>query len=99
MALSLVGKHCAVVGGTGIIGSHIALAFAQKGAVVTVLGRTALDAARELGPRLSSCTPAEQRPVGHRFIPLDVSDKAAMESVFGSMKQVSTQSPPFAYFR
>lgn len=54
MVLRFAGKHAAVVGATGVIGSHIAQAFARQGAVVSLLGRSALQQrdrlARQLAP-------------------------------------------------
>ncbi|UNI19921.1 3-oxoacyl-[acyl-carrier-protein] reductase [Purpureocillium takamizusanense] len=60
--LSLAGKHCAVVGGTGHIGFHIAKAFASRGAVVTVLGRSALEARPKLEPKLVPYSPPPPAP-------------------------------------
>lgn len=57
MALRFAGKHCAVVGATGIIGSHIAKAFAREGAVISLLGRSVLDARPRLERELTSYTP------------------------------------------
>ncbi|RDA83795.1 hypothetical protein CP532_4605 [Ophiocordyceps camponoti-leonardi (nom. inval.)] len=76
------GRHCAVVGATGLIGSHIAAAFARQGAAVSVLGRSALQAQSRL--RLE--------PGDHRFIPVDVSDAAQIKAVFAA--PVPSSDPP-----
>ncbi|KAG5918017.1 hypothetical protein E4U42_007040 [Claviceps africana] len=84
--LLLAGKHAAVVGATGIIGIHIARAFAAHGAVVSLLGRSALDARAKLEPQLHAfCgSPASaDGPSAHQFIRLDVADKASIKDVFG----------------
>lgn len=91
MALRLAGKHAAVVGATGIIGSHIARAFANQGAVVSLLGRTAVHKRAALESQLQpvaqssspSQSPADVLPSSHQFIRLDVSDAAHIKSVFG----------------
>jgi 3-oxoacyl-[acyl-carrier protein] reductase len=97
MALRLAGKHAAVVGATGIIGSHIARAFANHGAVVSLLGRTAVDKRAALESQLqpvaqttsssssssSSQLAADTLPSSHQFIRLDVSNAAHIKSVFG----------------
>lgn len=90
MALRFAGKHCAVVGGTGIIGSHIAKAFAANGAVVSVLGRSAVDMRPALESQLQPYKPpteatlSTKSPNSHQFIRLDVSDAANIKSVFSS---------------
>ncbi|PFH56655.1 hypothetical protein XA68_16194 [Ophiocordyceps unilateralis] len=70
-------RHCAVVGATGLIGSHIAIAFARQGAAVSLLGRSALQARPRLEPDLPP-------PGPHRFIPLDVADAANIKAVFAA---------------
>ncbi|KAF4126341.1 3-oxoacyl-[acyl-carrier protein] reductase [Geosmithia morbida] len=50
----IAGKHCAIVGATGTIGTAIARAFASKGAVLSLLGRTALDMQSKMEPTLST---------------------------------------------
>lgn len=87
MPLSLAGKHCAIVGATGIIGSSIARAFANQGAVLTLLSRTVLDAQPRFEADLRPFSPPadntlQNRPEAHRFIPLDVSRPADIGSVF-----------------
>lgn len=87
--LPLAGKHCAIVGATGIIGSHIAKAFAQHGAVLSLLGRSALDVRprleRELVPYSSaSGSGSVEGPVAHRFIRLDVRQRGSIKDVFGA---------------
>ncbi|GAB0138722.1 hypothetical protein EsDP_00006947 [Epichloe bromicola] len=85
----LSGKHAVVVGATGIIGSHIARAFAAQGAVVSLLGRTAVQARVKLEPQLdpftkgSSASSSSDGPTSHQFIKLDVADKASIKDVFG----------------
>ncbi|KAH6891254.1 3-ketoacyl-reductase [Thelonectria olida] len=56
--MALAGKHCAVVGATGIIGSHIARAFAGQGAVLSLLGRSAVESRPRLEPLLAPYVPA-----------------------------------------
>lgn len=87
MPLSLAGKHCAIVGATGIIGSSIAKAFANQGAVLTLLSRTVLDARPRFESDLRPFSPPadysrSNRPGVHRFIPLDVSQPADIRTVF-----------------
>ncbi|KAF5008726.1 hypothetical protein FDECE_5013 [Fusarium decemcellulare] len=88
MALPLAGKHCAVVGATGLIGSRIAAAFASRGAVLSLLGRSALDARPRLEPLLAPYVPgdgdhASSNPLRHRFIRLDVAKHDTIKGVFG----------------
>ncbi|KAL7819240.1 3-ketoacyl-reductase [Trichoderma aethiopicum] len=90
MALPLAGKHCAVVGATGIIGFSIAKAFAQQGAVLTLLARSAADARPRLEPQLRpySLPGTADHDVGvpaaHRFLRLDVADRESIKAVFGA---------------
>ena len=90
MALSLAGKHCAVVGATGVIGSHIAQALAGRGAVVSLLGRSVLEARPKLQAQLTPYAPPPQgqhsgdSPAEHRFIRLDVSSRESIRDVFRS---------------
>ncbi|KAI9903180.1 hypothetical protein N3K66_002532 [Trichothecium roseum] len=92
MAASLAGKHCAVVGGTGVIGASIARAFAWRGAVTSVLGRRALQLRGEIEPLLRPYEPLpppspwHHRPElsRHRFIKLDVSQRESIKDVFAS---------------
>lgn len=95
MALPLAGKHCAVVGATGIIGFSIAKAFAQQGAVLTLLARSAAEARPRLEPQLrpyslpgTTTTTTDAGDVGvpaaHRFIPLDVANRESIKAVFGA---------------
>ncbi|PNY26127.1 Uncharacterized protein TCAP_03935 [Tolypocladium capitatum] len=87
--LRFAGKHCAIVGATGIIGVQIAKAFARHGAVVSLLGRTALQSRsaleRELAPFVCAppTPPQPDAPLAHRFIRLDVADPADIKNVFG----------------
>lgn len=91
MSLSLAGKHCAVVGATGIIGSSIASAFASRGAVLSLLGRSVVDARPRLEPLLAAYTPesGSSSPQKHRFIRLDVSRRDGIKNVFGGRDHVS----------
>lgn len=51
--MRFAGKHATVVGATGVIGSHIAQAFAQQGAVVSLLGRSAVQQRDRLSRQLA----------------------------------------------
>ncbi|KAK5997220.1 3-oxoacyl-[acyl-carrier-protein] reductase [Cladobotryum mycophilum] len=91
MSLRFAGKHCAIVGATGVIGSAIAKAFAREGAVISVLGRTALEARSKLEPQLypyklldNSGDIQKDRPSTHQFVRLDVSNREDIKNVFGS---------------
>ncbi|KAI6784290.1 uncharacterized protein J7T54_004836 [Emericellopsis cladophorae] len=90
MTSRLAGKHAAIIGATGSIGSSIAKAFAQQGAVLSLLGRTALDAQRTLGPQLTPYQPlagdSSKAPTEHRFIKLDVTSSAELKRLFSSRK-------------
>lgn len=85
MALPFTGKHCAIVGATGIIGSSIARAFASKGAVLTLLSRSV-----QQQPRLQDQFPSYQPPAEaskhlpreHRSIPLDILHTKSIGDVF-----------------
>lgn len=95
--LRLAGLHCAIVGGTGIIGSSIAKAFAHQGAAVTVLGRRALQLRSRLEPELPLCehdSAQADTPLAHRFICLDVGDHADIKNVFAPSRLL--QSRPSA---
>ncbi|OAQ73200.1 3-ketoacyl-(acyl-carrier-protein) reductase [Pochonia chlamydosporia 170] len=84
MALRLTGKHAAIVGATGTIGTHIAQAFAAQGAVLSLLGRTAVQTRPKLEAQLSPYTPSNSdTPTSHRFIKLDVADRTSIKHVFG----------------
>lgn len=91
MALRFAGKHAAVVGATGVIGSHIAQAFARHGASVSLLGRSAQAQRARLEAQLatpcpssdsSSSSRARQQQQQHRFLKLDVSDPRSIKDVF-----------------
>lgn len=90
MALRFAGKHCAVVGATGIIGSQIARAFAYQGAVVSHLGRSAIQQRDKLEAQLppyassGNQSTTKDLPSVHQFIRLDVSDPANIKHVFAS---------------
>ncbi|CCE26840.1 probable 3-oxoacyl-[acyl-carrier-protein]-reductase (oar-1) [Claviceps purpurea 20.1] len=82
----LAGKHAVVLGATGIIGSHIARAFAFHGAVVTLLGRSAVQARAKLEPQMQAYrrdSADTEGPSAHRFIRLDVADRPSIKDVFG----------------
>ncbi|KAL6696003.1 3-ketoacyl-reductase [Trichoderma pleuroticola] len=87
MALPLAGKHCVVVGATGVIGFSIAKAFSHQGAVISLLGRSVLDARPRLEPQLRPYslpgTDADT-PSAHRFIRLDASNRDEIKAVFSS---------------
>ncbi|UKZ77266.1 hypothetical protein TrVFT333_004986 [Trichoderma virens FT-333] len=96
MALPFAGKHCVVVGATGVIGSSIAKAFSHQGAVISLLGRSALDARPRLEPQLRPYSlpgtdTAIAIPTAHQFIRLDASDREQIKAVFGSR---SSSKPP-----
>ncbi|KAL7934885.1 3-ketoacyl-reductase [Trichoderma chlorosporum] len=87
MALPFAGKHCVVVGATGVIGASIAKAFSHQGAVISLLGRSALDARPRLEPQLRPYSlPGTDAdiPSAHQFIRLDASDRDAIKAVFAS---------------
>lgn len=96
----LSGKHAVVVGATGTIGSHIARAFAAQGAVVSLLGRTAVQARVKLEPQLdpftkgSSASSSSDGPSSHQFIKLDVADKSSIKDVFGP-REIQVGVPGF----
>ncbi|KAH7156942.1 3-ketoacyl-reductase [Dactylonectria macrodidyma] len=103
--MALAGKHCAVVGATGIIGSHIARAFAGQGAVISLLGRSVVESRSRLEPLLapyrpppSSSSPEAVQsrsnssvPSQHRFIRLDVSQGENIKDIFAGRDQNSDQ--------
>lgn len=97
MSLRFAGKHCAVVGATGIIGSQIARAFAANGAVVSLLGRSVLDRRSKLENQLPvysqqlDAVTKEQIPSSHQFIRLDLADAAMVKSVFSSRSSAVRQ--------
>ncbi|KAG6008539.1 hypothetical protein E4U21_004379 [Claviceps maximensis] len=85
-SLRLAGKHAVVVGATGIIGFRIARAFAAHGAVVSLLGRSAVEARSKLEPQLDTFqgnSAYADGPSSHQFIRLDVADKSSVKDVFG----------------
>ncbi|OAQ97519.1 hypothetical protein LLEC1_01944 [Akanthomyces lecanii] len=85
MALRFAGKHAAVVGATGVIGSHVAQAFARHGASVSLLGRSALAQRARLEAQLAAPSPtaSSSSPAQHQFLKLDVSDARSIKDVFG----------------
>lgn len=92
MSIRFAGKHCAVVGATGIIGSQIAKAFASQGAVVSLLGRSVIQQRDKLQAQLQPFTPptdltsTKNLPTAHQFIRLDVSDAANIKETFASAR-------------
>ncbi|KEY64504.1 hypothetical protein S7711_07251 [Stachybotrys chartarum IBT 7711] len=85
MALLFAGKHCAIVGATGIIGSSIAKAFASQGAVLSVLGRTALQVQPQLQRELRPPQQGQDgTPSAHQFICLDVSSTQSIKDAFSA---------------
>ncbi|KAM0520107.1 hypothetical protein ACHAPE_003382 [Trichoderma viride] len=96
MALRFAGRHCVVVGATGVIGSSIAKAFAHHGAVVSLLGRSAVQARHKLEPQLrpyslpetgdgtGNAAAADGIPSAHRFIRLDASNREEIKALFSS---------------
>lgn len=96
MALQFAGRHCVVVGATGVIGSSIAKAFAQHGAVVSLLGRSAVQVRHKLEPQLrpyslpetgdgtGNAAASDGIPSVHRFIRLDASNKEEIKALFSS---------------
>ncbi|KAL7927819.1 3-ketoacyl-reductase [Trichoderma austrokoningii] len=92
MALQFAGRHCVVVGATGVIGSSIAAAFAHHGAVVSLLGRSAVQARQKLEPQLRPYSLPETGdgiPSAHRFIRLDVSNGEEIKALFSSRTSLS----------
>ncbi|KOS22637.1 Carbonyl reductase family member 4 [Escovopsis weberi] len=104
----LAGKHCAIVGATGGIGFAIAKAFANHGAVVSILGRSALEAQPRLQPQLPpvpAAAPAPLVPEGgtsarsahvppaHRFLRLDVADAEDIKTTFSSRDELRGVGP------
>ncbi|KAM0357386.1 hypothetical protein ACHAP4_006195 [Fusarium culmorum] len=91
MSFSLRGKHCVITGATGAIGSRIAIAFAQRGSVVTLLSRSAPDARLSLEHQLAPYKPEQDRkdmgdgfPEAHRFMRLDATKASTFKGFFGS---------------
>ena len=97
MAL-FAGKHCVIVGATGTIGSAIAKAFSNQGAVCTLLGRTATKVRPALEEQLTPYQPPSSTengpdlPPSHQFVDLDVSQPGAIKGAFTKQQQQS-QSP------
>jgi 3-oxoacyl-[acyl-carrier protein] reductase len=97
MALRFAGKHCAVIGATGVIGSHIARAFAANGALVSSFGRTALEAQPKLEAEMTPYTPtpgAEHLPAKHQFVPLNILDHQDIDRVFKGRDATTGDVPP-----
>lgn len=84
---SLAGKHCAIVGATGVIGSAIAQTFAHQGAVLSLISRSALDNMARIekslkAPSASDNTDGSAVPRAHRFFSVDVADREAVRAAF-----------------
>ncbi|KAK0389804.1 hypothetical protein NLU13_3377 [Sarocladium strictum] len=84
---SLAGKHCAIVGATGVIGSAIAQTFAHQGAVLSLISRSALDNRARIekslkAPSASDSTDGSAVPRAHRFFNVDVADREAVRAAF-----------------
>ncbi|KAM0264699.1 hypothetical protein ACHAQJ_000524 [Trichoderma viride] len=99
MALPFAGRHCVVVGATGVIGSSIAKAFANQGAVVSLLGRSAVDVRHRLEPQLRPYSLPETGdtkdiPSVHQFIRLDASNREEIKAVFSSRALSKSQIGP-----
>jgi 3-oxoacyl-[acyl-carrier protein] reductase len=92
MAFSLAGKHCAIVGATGVLGKSIAKLFSSQGAVLTLLSRSVQAARSELESNIlhpySSSLQVEDltasRPIDHRFVPLDLTEPGTIADAFKS---------------
>ncbi|PTB47003.1 uncharacterized protein TrAFT101_003562 [Trichoderma asperellum] len=103
MALPFAGRHCVVVGATGVIGSSIAKAFAQHGAVVSLLGRSAIHIRHKLEPQLrpyslpetgdgtENAAASADIPSVHRFIRLDASNREEIKALFSSRASSSSE--------
>jgi NAD(P)-dependent dehydrogenase (short-subunit alcohol dehydrogenase family) len=70
-------QHVAITGGAGEIGLVIAREFASQGATVTLLDKVLPDAVR---PAIAE--------MGARFREVDVSDRASVDSVIGSLPEI-----------
>lgn len=107
MALPFAGRHCVVVGATGVIGSSIAKAFAQHGAVVSLLGRSAIHIRHKLEPQLrpyslpetgdgtENAAASADIPSVHRFIRLDASNREEIKALFSSRASSSSEVNTF----
>ncbi|KAL2214100.1 3-ketoacyl-reductase, partial [Sarocladium strictum] len=88
---SLAGKHCAIVGATGVIGSAIAQTFSHQGAVLSLISRTALDNRAKIEANLKAPSPAKDGgssavPSAHRFFNVDVANRDAVQAAFYSKR-------------
>ena len=94
----LLGQHAVVTGGGSGIGAAVALALAQQGAALTLMGRRAERLEAE-ARRIAETTGVAASP-----LPLDVTDDDAVRSAFIGLKPVdilvnnagAAQSAPFA---
>jgi NAD(P)-dependent dehydrogenase (short-subunit alcohol dehydrogenase family) len=97
-ARPLLGQHAVVTGGGSGIGAAVALALAQQGAALTLMGRRAERLEAE-ARKIAETTGAAASP-----LPLDVTDNAAVHSTFTGLKPVdilvnnagAAASAPFA---
>ncbi|KAI8410464.1 hypothetical protein FOFC_10320 [Fusarium oxysporum] len=96
MSFSLRGKHAIVVGGTGTLGFRIASALADRGSVVTIMSRNAVDDRQVLEPRLKPFEPLPyredfdggRRPTEHQFKRLDVQRGDIFKGLFPTLGPV-----------
>jgi NAD(P)-dependent dehydrogenase (short-subunit alcohol dehydrogenase family) len=96
MSFSLRGKHAIVVGGTGTLGFRIASALADRGSVVTIMSRNAVDDRLVLEPRLKPFEPLPyredfdggRRPTEHQFKRLDVQRGDIFKGLFPTLGPV-----------
>ncbi len=96
MSFSLRGKHAIVVGGTGTLGFRIASALADRGSVVTIMSRNAVDDRQVLESRLKPFEPlpymenfeGSRRPTEHQFKRLDVQRIDIFKGLFPSLGPV-----------
>ncbi|KAF5560426.1 uncharacterized protein FTJAE_4202 [Fusarium tjaetaba] len=96
MSFSLRGKHAIVVGGTGTLGFRIASALADRGSVVTIMSRNAVDDRQVLEPRLKPFEPlpymenieGSRRPTEHQFKRLDVQRADIFRGIFPTLGPV-----------
>jgi len=98
LARPLLGQHVVVTGGGSGIGAAVALALAQQGASLTLIGRRAARLEAQ-ARRIAETTGAAASP-----LPLDATDPAAVRNGFAGLKPVdilvnnagAAASAPFA---